>query len=104
MLNYEIHIKPYLILHGNLPGASDLLPDGTPMLHPFYGDILAQVKEIDEVFAKAQPPFMDLNRPKESKAHKDYRKAIFKNTVKPFLGRVTRQYEQIRVVEDYEVE
>lgn len=104
MLNYETHIKPYLIRHGNLPGASDLLPDGTPMLHPFYGDILAQVKEIDEVFAKAQPPFMDLNRPKESKAHKDYRKAIFKNTVKPFLGRVTRQYEQIRVVEDYEVE
>ncbi len=104
MLNYEIHIKPYLVLHGNLPGAKDLLPDGTPMLHPFYGEIAAQVKEIDEIFEKSQPPFMDLSRPKESKAHKDYRKAIFKNTVKPFLGRVTRQYEQIRVVEDYEVE
>ena len=104
MLNYETHIKPYLVLHGNLPGANDLLPDGTPMLHPFYADIVAQVKEIDEIFGKTQPPFMDLNRPKESKAHKDYRKAIFKNTVKPFLGRVTRQYEQIRVVEDYEVE
>lgn len=104
MLNYETHIKPYLVLHGNLPSATDLLPDGSPMLHPFYADIVAQVKEIDEIFGKTQPPFMDLNRPKESKAHKDYRKAIFKNTINPFLGRVTRQYEQIRVVEDYEVE
>ena len=103
MLNYETHIKPYLVLHGNLPSATDLLPDGSPMLHPFYADIVAQVKEIDEIFGKTQPPFMDLNRPKESK-DKDYRKAIFKNTINPFLGRVTRQYEQIRVVEDYEVE
>jgi len=39
MLNYETHILAYLILHGNLPGAIDLLPDGTPLLHPFYVDV-----------------------------------------------------------------
>lgn len=104
MLKYAEHIAPYLRLHGSVPSSADLLGDGSLMLHPFYNDMKRQEDELDAVFGDVQPDFMKLNRPKESDAHKKYREAIFKNTVKPMLGRVTRQYQQINVVEDFEIE
>ncbi len=74
------------------------------MLHPFYDEIAAQERDLESVFQDSQPDFMKLNRPKESEAHKTYREKIFKNGVQQVRGRVQRQYKQINVVEDYEIE
>ena len=104
MLNYQLHIDPYIKLHGAVPSSTHLLGDGSKMLHPFYNEMWLQEYELDSVFQTTQPDFMKLNRPKESDAHKKYREQIFKNTARPLLGRVTRQYKQINVVEDYEIE
>lgn len=103
MLKYE-DIKRYLDLNGALPTTINVLSDGNAMLHPLRGDIAKRVKEIETVFSDEYPAFMKLNRPKESDAHKNYRKDIFKNTVLPLATRVANQYAQINVVEDYEVE
>lgn len=104
MLDYVTQIKPYLDLNGAKPPKDFILPNGEPMLHPFLEQIIAQEKELEELFAKEQPAFMQVNRPNESDLHKKYRKDIFKNVVKPFVGRVARQYELISTAEDYEVE
>lgn len=103
MLKYE-DIKRYLDLNGALPSSIEILSDGNAMLHPLRADIVKQVNEIKEVFSDDYPSFMNINRPKESDAHKKYRKDIFKNSVASLAERVSNQYAQINIVEDYELE
>lgn len=79
-----------------------LILDGQ-LKHSYYDESITIAKEIEETFSDVYPEFLNVNRPKESKKDKDYRKAIFSNPVKGDLGRILDKLIKVEQSEDFSV-
>ncbi|GAA4464174.1 hypothetical protein GCM10023189_43110 [Nibrella saemangeumensis] len=97
MLSFELDILPYLKV-----GANGGQPSG-PLLHEYYKCAVDHAAEIEEVFSTKYPKFLDVNRPKEQKQYKDYRREIFVNPFVGFINRVTSVFGYIRQADDFDV-
>jgi len=96
MLDFNRDIAPYLRL------GADKRPSAQ-LRHTFYTASIDHRDHLRRVFRKSYPIYLDLNRPKEQKQSKAYRKLIYRN---PFRGMKTRLIEtldHIRQADDFAV-
>lgn len=84
----EIQEKLELILSGRLK-------------HEYYDESVTLASKIKEVFGDEYPAFLNIQRPKETKKDKDYRKAVFKNPVKGHLSRILDKLIKVEQSEDF---
>jgi len=69
--------------------------------HIFYNDSVKIAEEIKVLYSEEYPEFLGLDRPKESKKDKDYRKAVYNNPVKSHFGRIVDKKMAIKQSQDY---
>ncbi|WP_138994003.1 hypothetical protein [Larkinella sp. C7] len=89
-------ITPYLSL-----GADQAPSD--KLRHAFYSESILLRAHLEKVFDKKYPDYLDINRPKEKKEYKDYRKKIYKNPFKGLKTRVIKTLDYIQQADDFEV-
>ena len=77
-----------------------LILDGQ-LKHPFYDESVSIAKDISETFGDQYPSFLNLERPKEAKKDKEYRKSVFKNPVKGHLSRILDKLIKVEQSEDF---
>ena len=96
MLVYERDIQPYL----------ELESDGRPkarLRHAFYQASIDHRDRLRQVFGKAYPSYLNINRPKERDEYKLYRKSIYKNPLRSMRRRVIEVLDYVRQADDFAV-
>lgn len=93
MLTLE-QIRPYLTWKNN-----GSLPD--KYIHQYYNESKAYKLDIEAIFGKDYPKYLDDNRPNERKLHKEYRKKIYKNKWKHLPRRVSEALDYIHQADDF---
>jgi hypothetical protein len=73
------------------------------MLHSYYEESKTIQSEIAKAFGDEYPDYLDKNRPREKKAHKDYRKDIYRNPLKGFLDKQIGRLDYIPESDDFSV-
>ena len=73
------------------------------MLHCYYEESKTIQGEIAKAFGDEYPDYLDKNRPREKKAHKDYRKDIYRNPLKGFLDKQIGRLDYIPESDDFSV-
>ncbi|NID09368.1 hypothetical protein [Fibrivirga algicola] len=89
MLDYTRDILPYL--------------EGTGPRHAYYEASKAHRDRIRQVFRRSYPVYLDLNRPKESTASKNYRKVVYKNPFRSLRSRYIDTLGYIPQADDFAV-
>lgn len=69
--------------------------------HAYYDESVLLASDIKETFSDDYPAFLNLERPKEAKKDKDYRKSVFKNPVKGHLSRILDKLIKVEQSEDF---
>lgn len=96
MLDYTRDVLPYLTL------GSDGLPNAG-LRHAFYQASLDHREHLRKVFRKTYPSYLDINRPKEQTANKNYRKRVYKNPFRGLRTRIIETLDYIRQADDFSV-
>ena len=78
-----------------------LILEENQLKHSFYDDSVKIANEINETFGDDYPAFLNLERPKEAKKDKEYRKSVFKNPVKGHLSRILDKLIKVEQSEDF---
>lgn len=73
------------------------------MEHVFYWESIEVKNEIAATFSETYPKFLEIDRPKETKAIKEYRKKIFQNPVLSDLSRIMGKVSKIPQAEGFSV-
>jgi len=69
--------------------------------HVFYDESVKIAEEIKVLYSEDYPKFLDLDRPKETKKDKKYRKDVYNNPVKSHYGRIVDKKMSIKNSQDY---
>lgn len=78
-----------------------LILEENQLKHSFYDESVKIANEINETFGDHYPAFLNLERPKEAKKDKEYRKSVFKNPVKGHLSRILDKLIKVEQSEDF---
>lgn len=76
---------------------------GNSKQHAFYKEAIDIAKEIADTFSDKYPDFLELDRPKETKAVKEYRKKVYRNPVKGDLSRIVGKFSKIEQSEGFSI-
>lgn len=71
--------------------------------HEYYEESKEIKEDIASVFSNNYPEYLNINRPREKKAHKEYRENIYKNPLKGFLDKQIERLDYIPESDDYSV-
>lgn len=77
------------------------LPKG--FTHEYYEESKGIKEDIESVFGNGYPEYLNINRPREKKAHKEYREKIYKNPLKGFLDKQIERLDYIPESDDFSV-
>lgn len=69
--------------------------------HLYYEKSREVKRDIRDTFSKEYPPFLDIDRPKESKKNKDYRRKIFQNPAMAHRSRIIDKVTKVEQSEDF---
>lgn len=96
MLDYKRDIEPYLSLGADGKPRADLR-------HSFYQASIDHRDRLRQVFRKKMPDYLNINRPKERPAYKEYREKIYRNPMRTLRRRVIEVLDYIRQADDFDV-
>ncbi len=96
MLDFTKDVRPYLELE------ADKRPP-VRLRHAFYQASIDHRDRLRAVFGKAYPYYLDLNRPKEREEYREYRRQIYKNSLRSLRRRVGEALDYIRQADDFQV-
>ncbi len=96
MLDYTRDVLPYLTL------GADGLPNAN-LRHAFYQASIDHRDHLRKVFRKTYPDYLDINRPKEQVANKNYRRRVYRNPFRGLRTRIIETLDYIRQADDFSV-
>lgn len=95
MLTFD-QISPYLQY-----ASVDAIPAANK--HEFYSESITYKTELDAVFGKKWPDYLDKVRPRERKSDKAYRVEVYKNKWGHWVDRIAETFDYIHQADDFEI-